>query len=128
MSSTKRKRIVLHRKTFNVTFKYIDDVQSNSNPNFTNWIPLISPKNLFLIKETAETVSSASFLDTYLFFYTNGQLFTRFYDKNDDFNFAIINCPHLHGNKLTAPAYGVYISQLIRYVFRRFSTSPYSKY
>jgi len=37
---------------------------------------------------------------------------TTKYDKRDDFNFSIINFPHL--NMLTAPAYGVYISQLMR--------------
>jgi hypothetical protein len=41
------------------------------------------------------------------------QLSTRLYDKIDDFNVAIINFPH--SNKPTAPVYGVYISQLVRY-------------
>jgi hypothetical protein len=40
------------------------------------------------IKETTETASSASFLDIYLTFDTNGQLSTRVYDKRDDFNFV----------------------------------------
>jgi hypothetical protein len=46
---------------------------------------------------------------------TNGQPSIRRYDKGDDYNFAIINCPHLDSNIPTAPAYGVYISQLVRY-------------
>jgi hypothetical protein len=33
-------------KAFNLTFRYIDDVLSINNPNFTNWIPLIFPKEL----------------------------------------------------------------------------------
>ena len=37
------------------------------------------------------------------------------YDKRDDFNFHIVNFPLLRSNIPAAPAYGVYISQLIRY-------------
>jgi hypothetical protein len=36
-------------------------------------------------------------------------------DKRDDFNFKIINFPNMCSNILASPAYGVYISQLIRY-------------
>ena len=42
-----------------------------------------------------------------------GQLFL--YYKNDDFNFPIVNFPFKCSNIPAAPAYGVYISQLIRY-------------
>jgi len=37
------------------------------------------------------------------------------YDKRDDFNFPIVNFPFICNNIPAAPAYGVYISQLIRY-------------
>ena len=40
---------------------------------------------------------------------------TKLYDKCDDFSFQIVNFPFLYGNIPSAPAYGVYISQLIRY-------------
>jgi hypothetical protein len=40
---------------------------------------------------------------------------TRFYGKRDDFNFPIVNFRFICSNILAAPAYGVYISQLIRY-------------
>ena len=33
----------------------------------------------------------------------------------DDFNFPIVNFPFLSSNSPSAPAYGVYVSQLIRY-------------
>ena len=39
----------------------------------------------------------------------------KLYDKRDDFNFSIVNFPFLCGNIPQSPAYGVYISQLIRY-------------
>ena len=35
--------------------------------------------------------------------------------KRDDFNFKIINFPNICSNIPASPAYGVYISQLIRY-------------
>ena len=40
---------------------------------------------------------------------------TKLYDKRDDFNFLIVNFPFICSNIPAAPAYGVYISQLIRY-------------
>ena len=40
---------------------------------------------------------------------------TRLYDKRDDFNFPIVNFPFLSSNIRSAPAYGVYVWQLIRY-------------
>jgi hypothetical protein len=36
-------------------------------------------------------------------------------DKRDDFNVPIVNLPFICSNIPAAPAYGVYISQLIRY-------------
>ena len=67
------------------------------------------------VKETTDTASSASFLDLYLEFDDSGQLSTKIYDKRDDFNFKIINFPNMCSNIPASPAYGVYISQLIRY-------------
>ena len=66
-------------------------------------------------KETTDTASSESFLDLYLEFNDSGHLTTTFYDKRDDFNFKIINFPNMCSNIPASPAYGVYISQLIRY-------------
>jgi len=37
------------------------------------------------------------------------------YDKRDDFNFPIVNYPFFESNIPSSPAYGVYMSQLIRY-------------
>ena len=65
--------------------------------------------------ETTDTASSASFLDLYLEFDDSGQFSTKIYDKRDDFNFKIINFPNMCSNIPASPAYGVYISKLIRY-------------
>ena len=45
----------------------------------------------------------------------NKRLYTKLYDKHDDFDFHIVNFPFLSSNIPSSPSYGVYISQLIRY-------------
>ena len=87
---------------------------SINNPSFARWLPSIYPPELE-IKETTETSCSASFLDLHLEYDTSGHLSTKIYDKRDDFNFKIINFPYMCSNIPSSPAYGVYISQLIRY-------------
>ena len=67
------------------------------------------------IKDTTESNTSASYLDLLLSIGRDGQLHTSIYDKRDDFNFHITNFPFISSNIPTSPAYGVFISQLIRY-------------
>ena len=74
-------------RAFNFTYRYIDDVLSINNSRFAEFLPLIYPPELE-VKETTDTVSSATFLDLCLEF--SGQISTKIYDKRDDFNFKII--------------------------------------
>ena len=60
------------------------------------------------------TSTSTSYLDL-LLSVSNGLLSTKLYDKRDDFDFRIVNFPFISSNIPESPAYGVYISQLIRY-------------
>ena len=46
---------------------------------------------------------------------TNGIVSSKIYDKQDDFNFEIVNFPFLDGDVPRSPSYGVYMSQLIRF-------------
>ena len=69
----------------------------------------------FEIKDTSESNTSASYLYLLLSIEIDGQLLTFLYDKSDDFNFHITNFPFLSSNIPSSPAYGVFISQLIRY-------------
>ena len=101
-------------KQFNFTFRYIDDVLSLNNSRFSDNLHLMYPEELE-IKNTTDSRNSASYLDLLLEFDHQGNLHTRLYDKRDDFNFTIINFPHLSSNIPSSPAYGIYISQLIRY-------------
>jgi hypothetical protein len=64
--------------------------------------------------KTPQCSTSASYLDV-LELDTNGKITTQLSDKRDDFNFSIVNFPYLCSNTPASSAYGVYISQLIRY-------------
>jgi hypothetical protein len=101
---------------FNSTFRYIDDVLSITNNPFHSYVDSIYPNELEF-KDTTECSTSASYLDVHVLLKldTNGKLTTQLYDKQDDFNFSIVNFPYLCSNVPSSPAYGVYISQLIRY-------------
>ena len=99
---------------FNSTFRYIDDVLSINNNDFHSYVDSIYPNELE-IKDTTESSMSASYLDILLNIDINGKLTTQLYDKRDDFSFSIVNFPYLCSNIPSSPAYGVYVSQLIRY-------------
>ena len=67
------------------------------------------------MKDTTEINTSASYLDLLLSIGRDGQLHTSIFDKRDDFNFYITNFLFLSSNISTSPAYGVFISQHLRY-------------
>ena len=46
---------------------------------------------------------------------TKGIVSSKIHDKQDDFNFEIVNFPFLDGDVPRSPSYCVYISQLIRF-------------
>ena len=99
---------------FNLTYRYIDDVLSINNPEFENYLGQMYPAELE-IKDTTGSITSASYLDLLLSIGRDGQFHTSIYDKRDDFNFHITSFPFLSSNIPSSPAYGVFISQLIRY-------------
>ena len=105
---------VLLASQFNFTYRYIDDVLSINNPDFENYLGQMYPAELE-IKDTTESNTSASYLDLLLSIESDHQLRTSIYDKRDNFNFHITNFPFLSSNIPSSPAYGVFISQLIRY-------------
>jgi len=52
-------------QSFNYTFRYIDDVLSLNNKNFSNFSHLIYPVEL-VVKDTTDSAISASYLDLHL--------------------------------------------------------------
>ena len=101
-------------KDFNFTYRYIDDVLSLNNPKFSEFLHVIYPSELE-IKDTTESGCSASYLDLLLEYDNEKKLCVKLYDKRDDFNFSVVNFPFLCSNIPSSPAYGVFVSQLIRY-------------
>ena len=93
-------------RKFNLSYCYIDDLISFNNKRFKEFISDIYPKEL-TVSETTESTSIGSYLDL---------LFIRdkLDDKRDVFSFHIVNFPFMSSNIPSAPAYGVYASQLIR--------------
>ena len=81
-------------KSFNFTFRYIDDVLSLNNPKFSDYINFIYPAELE-IKDTTDSSTHASYLDILLNIDHDQRLSTKIYDKRDDFDFPIVNFPFL---------------------------------
>ena len=100
-------------RSFNFTFRYIDDVLSLNNSRFGDFVDRIYSIELE-IKNTTDTERSASYLDLHLEIDSEDRLRTELYDKRDDFNFPIVSFPFICSNITAAPAYGAYISQMIR--------------
>jgi hypothetical protein len=99
-------------RSFNFTFRYIDDSLSLNNSRFGDFVDRIYPVELE-IKDTTDTDRSALYLDLHLEIDSEGRLRTKLYDKRDDFNFPIVNFPFICSQiPAVALAYGVYISQL----------------
>ena len=110
---TKEGKRKLARK-FNLSYSYTDDLISFNNKRFNEFICDIYPKGL-IISETAEYTSVASYLDLLFTRDENNNITTKLYDKRDVFGFHIVNFPVMSSNIPSAPAFGVYASQLIRY-------------
>jgi len=106
-SQEKRKKNLA--RSFNFTFRYIDDVLSLNNSWFGDFVDRIYPIELE-VKDTTDTDRSASYLDLHLEIDSERRLRTKLYDKRDDFKLPIVNFPFICNNIPAAPAYGVYIS------------------
>ena len=101
-------------RKFNLSHHYIDDLTSFNNKRFKEIISDIYPKEL-TISETTESTSVASYLDILFIRDKRNNITTKLDNKRDAFGFHIVNLPFLSSNIPSAPIYGVYASQLIRY-------------
>ena len=82
--------------------------------DFGNYISTIYPSELEL-KDTSTSSTEVCYLDTNIKTGDNTPFRISIYDKREDFAFRIVNFPHMDSNIPANPAYGVYISQLVRY-------------
>ena len=99
-------------KAFYSISRYLDDllIINIDIPYFEQMVDQIYPTELQLNKANSSD-TEAPFLDLKLSI-TNGIVSSKIYDKQDDFNFEIVNFPFLDGDVPRSP---VYISQLIRF-------------
>jgi hypothetical protein len=84
----------------------VDFMQGSLNKKYGDFVDRIYHIELE-IKDTTDTARSASYL---------GLMLDINSEKEKDFNFPIVNFPFICSNTPTVRAYGVYISQLIRYL------------
>ena len=101
-------------RKFNLSYCYIGDLIFFNNKRFKEFISDIYAKEL-IISETTESTSIASYLDLLFIRDKSNNIMTKLYDKRDAFGFHIVNFPFMSSNIPSAPAYGVYASQLICY-------------
>ena len=101
-------------RSFNLCYRYIDDLIVFNNKKFLDYLKEIYPSQL-TVEKPNKSDHLADYLDLTFIIDSGGKLSTRLYDKRDDFDFHIVNFPYLSSNIPSGPSYGVYISQLIRY-------------
>ena len=92
--------------TFNTTSRYLDDILNINNVYFDTMVSQIYPTELQLNKaNTSDTTTT--FLDLPLSV-SDDIVFTKIYDKRDDFDFEIVNFPFLDFDVPRSTSYGVY--------------------
>ena len=104
-----------HRKldwSFNLCYRYIDDLIVLNNEKFVDCVKDIYPSELN-VEKANRLDDQANYLDLAFIIGNNNGLCTKLYDKRDDFKFHIVNFPFLSSNVPSGPSYGVYISRLI---------------
>ena len=99
-------------ETFNSTSRYLDDLLNIDNACFEQMIDQIYLTELQLNKANSSDTEAPFF--NLNFTITNGIVSPKIYDKQDDFNFEIVNFPFLYGDVLWR-IYLAYIYQLIRF-------------
>jgi hypothetical protein len=78
-------------RSFDFTFRYVDDVLSLNNSRLGDFVDCIYPIELE-IKDITDTDRSVSYLDLHLEIDSEGRLRTKLYDKRDVFNFQFSHC------------------------------------
>jgi len=96
------------------TFRYQDDCAAiNDGSTFKKHFKKIYPPEMIL-KNTNISTFVSTFLDLRISVF-RGKFRYVSYDKRNDFDFDVSNYPHLNGNIPYSAAYGVYMSQLLRF-------------
>ena len=115
LSSGKKKLASQFNVIYDTSMTYCQSITKilKEQDKSSNYLGQMYPAELE-IKITTESYTSAPYLNLLL---SIGSL----YDKRDDFNFHTTNVPFLSSNIPSSPAFGVFISQVIRYARGRSS-------
>ena len=95
-----------HRKlarSFNLCFRYIDDLIVFNNKTFWEYVKDIYPSQLNAEKIN-QSDNLASYLDLTFIIKKDGKISTKLCDKHDDFDFHIVNFPFLSSNIPLGPS------------------------
>ena len=98
-----------HRKlarSFNLCYRYIDILIVFNNKKFGNYVKEIYPSQLTVeIANTSDDL--ANYLGLTFIIESSNRLYTKLYDKYDDFDFLIVKFLFLSSNIPCSPSYGV---------------------
>ena len=89
-------------RSFNLCYKYIDDLIVFNNEKFLDYFKEIYPSQLN-VEKANKSDHLADYLDLTFIIDSGGKLSTRLYDKRDDFDFHIANFPILSSNIPSGP-------------------------
>ena len=81
-------------------------IYSYQNIHFEQMVLITYPAELQLNKANADTDAVFLYLNLSIH---NDKVSSKIYDKQDDFDFDIVNLPFLDGDVPRRPSYGVYI-------------------
>ena len=108
MKSLSREHQADITEAFNSTFRYLNELLNIDNIYFHQMVDRIYPTELHLNKANSSD-TEATFLDLILCI-SYGTIFTKIYDKRDDFDFDKVNFSFSGWRVSRRISYGVYIS------------------
>ena len=91
-------------RSFNLCYRYIDDLIVFNNKTFLDYLKEIYPSQL-TVEKANKSDHLADYLDLTFIIDSEGKLSTRLYDKHDDFDFHILNFPYLSSNIPSGPSW-----------------------
>ena len=107
-------------------FRFQDDlIVFEDNTLFQTVIGYIYPP-VMALENTNLSPNKVNYLDLSISVH-RGRYCYKSFDKRNDFRFDIINYPDLRGNIPKCPAYGVFVSQLVRFCCINISVHHYKK-
>ena len=102
-------------RSFNLCYRYIDDLIVFNNKKVGDYVKEIYPSQL-TVEKASTSDGLANYLDLTFILGSSNRLYTKLYDKHDYFDFHIVNFPFLWSIIPSSPFYCVYISQPIALV------------